>query len=170
MSRSCLGGFSVVSRWCFGGVSVVSRLFLGGFWVVFRLCLGGVLVFSRWCLHGVPVVSWWFVLGVLCFLGGVSMVSRLVVSWFLGGGNLVVSRGLDGVREVSLWSLAAFWVISRWSLAIVSCWIVAGLLLVSSWFLFLTKLARLSILNWRQRIETRHFAIRVVCWVNFCSV
>ena len=105
------------------------------------------------------------------------MVSR----WFLGsflvvfrsclGGNLVVSRWcLDGVREVSLWSLAAFWVISRWSLAIVSCWIVAGLLLVSSWFLFLTKLARLSILNWRQRIETRHFAIGVVCWVNFCSV
>ena len=28
---------------------------------------------------------------------------------------------------------------------------------------------RLSIPNWRQRIETRHFAIGVACWVtSFC--
>ena len=57
-----------------------------------------------------------------------------------------------------------FWVfISSW------CWRCSRMM--SSWYgrngIFLTKLAHLSIPNWRRRNEGRSFAIGVVFWGNF---
>ena len=89
----------------------------------------------------VLLVSWWSLNCVSVVVGALVALWWCVRSVLTVFGNAVCCSCLGGVSVVS--------------------WRCSGV--VFSWYLrndfFLTKLARLSTPNWRQRNETRHFAI-----------
>ena len=98
-------------------------------------------------------VSWWSLNCVAV------VVCVLVALWWCVQSALTVFGDVLGVLLMSWWCVFGVLAVFR-----------GGVFVVFKEGYFLTKLARLSIPNWRQRIGTRHFAIGVVCWVTsfFC--
>ena len=86
----------------------------------------------------------------------------LLVAWWSLNGFLVVVDVLVALwwRVRSVLTVSVMFWVSWWCCRMVSPW-------YSRNDSFLTKLVRLSIPTWRQRNETRYFAIGVVCWVNY---